>query len=158
MNVVTNAVIAVSEAIEQLEAQRDYGDIKSDGLEALTILNVCYELLARTSIVEKEINEPNPELANPEIENPSKRFPHTTDDTIEEFLFRIASGKGDISLRKFLDSMLRNGKYSPNKLTQVKIAKAVGIRQATISDYLNNKIAMTSDNIEKIVNCLQNNS
>jgi len=152
---IIEAMTAVSSAIEQLEAQRDFGDITPEGLESLQVLNACYELIARTFIIEAQTAIPTPDMLEAgEDDSPWPAYMHSTDNTIDDFVFCIVTGKGKISLRLLLSNLISRAKFSPRKLTQAKIAEAVGIRPATISNYLNNQ-NMTADNLENIINCIQ---
>jgi len=149
---VTEAMTAVSAAIEQLEGQRDFGDITPEGLESLKILNVCYEMIARTAIIEAQTVIPTEDMVEPgENLSPWPVWMHGTDKTIEDFLFKIAAGKGDISFR----DLLRAISNSKRKFTQKEISEAIGIRRATISDYLTHKTKITADKLESIINYIQ---
>jgi predicted XRE-type DNA-binding protein len=152
---IIEAITSVSSAIEQLEAQRDFGDITNEGLESLKVLNTCYELIARTAIIEAQTVIPSEDMIEPGEElTPWPAYMHGTDHTIEDFIFRIVTGRGEISLRSLLSNLINRAKFSDRKLTQAKVATGVGIRKATVSNYLNNR-NMTADNLENIINYLQ---
>lgn len=141
MSTITNAVESILSAIADLESQ---GELTDPETEALAVLRACYEMLARTIIVESIIET--------ETVPRAPRFPHSGPNTKEEFIYRLVSGMGDISFRTLLIAMVREREVGPKPLTRLKIVESVGISRDSISTFTRNKNAMNSDNLEKVIN------
>ena len=144
------AIEAVSKAVEVLENYRDDEQITPEGAEALKVLKLCYGLLARTEIVIHETVIPSPEMLDiDEDDSPISRF-GIPSSQLADFVFAITAEKGEINLRSLLKEILFYAKFG--KITQKVVAKGIGIRENTISDFLHNKKSLTSDNYEKVIN------
>jgi hypothetical protein len=141
MGTITNAIESVQSAMNDLETKDLLTD---DETEALTVLRVCYETMARTNIVES--------ILDTESNNRPPLYKHTGRDTLEEFVYCLVSGMGDISFRSLLMAMLNNRQEGPKRLTQIKISEAIDIHIASISRYINKKNGMNSDHLERIIN------
>ena len=140
------SIKAISKEIEILEGLRDFGDITTEQSEYLAVLNCCYELIARTAIIEAETVKSTPDMLEPGDPEIWPAYMHGVDDTVEAFVFNLITGKG-FDLRRLVKYLVFG--------RQQKIADEAGIRRATLSDYLTGKKQMTAQNIEKVVNyCL----
>jgi len=143
MGTIKAAIEAVQSAIIELEEKDYLSDLTGPETEALTVLRVSYEILARTAIAETIID---PEATK------NLLFKHTGPDTVEEFVYRLISGYGDISFRNLLEAMLRKRQIGTNRLTQIKISEAIDISSGAISAFINNKYGIHSATLEKIIN------
>ncbi len=143
---------AISDKITVLEAERDFGDITPEGEEMLEVLNFCYDLLTRTQEIEKLQVETPPEMLDAtDSDSPFMPQYGQMADDFTDFVFSVITRKGKISLRKVLRRIMAHA-----NLTQEKAANAASIRRATISDYINEKSSLTTDNYEKIINAAIN--
>lgn len=140
----------ISTEIALLEAERDFGNITDELSELRNVLNFCYDLLSRTALAQAEQVEQPEEMKEPGFEDQFVNRYGIASNSLADFAFSIVAKKGEVSLKKILDQQLYSAKA--NNITQQKIAEGIGIRQATISDYITDKKSMTADNIEKIIN------
>ena len=141
MDIIIKAIESVSAAISELEVKRFDDTITDAETEAYSVLRACYEMLARTYIIESMTDKRGKGL-----------FKHSGPDTLWEFIYRLVSSMGSISFRKLLNALLNERLLGPKKLTQVKIGEAIDVHHNTISCYLRNKQSISSDNLEKIIN------
>lgn len=135
----------ISNQIQSLEAIRDLSNITDQESELLAVLNLCYDLLARTQLAQSETVPTPDEFKEPGFTDEEILQYSITSDAIADFAFSVAVGNGTTDLRQLLRRIMW-GK------TQKEIAHAVGIRINTISDYLTGKKNITAGNYEKIVN------
>lgn len=137
----------ISNEITILEAERDFGDITPEELEQLAILNLCYDLLSRT-ITAQKIKVPTPhEMKEPGFENEETQVYGISSSALADFAFAIATKQGSVDLRE----LLREIKFGH---TNKEIAKYIGVRAATISEYMNRKSPFNADSYEKIINSI----
>lgn len=135
----------ISNEITILEAERDFGDITPEGLELLAALNLCYDLLSRTTEAQKLKVPTPPEMIEPGFDDDETPIYGVSSSQLADFAFTVATKTGTVDLRKLLREII-----SPFK--QKHIAASVGIRANTISDYLTGKKSLTTDNYEKVIN------
>lgn len=137
----------ISDEITVLEAERNFGDITPEGEELLAVLNLCYDLLSRTSIA-RSILVPQPEeMKEPDFDSESE-FVHQfgiSSNELAEFAFSVSTRSGYVNLRALLQQ-IKFGR------TDKEIAEALSIRPATLSDYKKGKSGLNSDIYERIVN------
>lgn len=145
----------ISTEIALLEAERDFGNITTEQAELLNVLNFCYDLLSRTQLAISEQVEQPEEMKEPGFEDQFVNRYGIASNYLADFVFALSTGKGSVSLLKLVENQLAIAKFK--KITQAKIAQGIGIRPATISDYLNQKGSMSSDNIESILNFILKN-
>lgn len=138
----------ISDEITVLEAERDFGDISPEGLEQLAVLNLCYDLLSRTSAAQ-QIRVPTPEeLKEPGFDDDEINVYGVSSSQLADFAFSIATKQGSVDLKKLLREITWGSKH-------FEIAEKIKIRRQTIGDYLNSKHSISADNYEKVVNaCL----
>lgn len=139
------SIQAISDEITVLEAVRDYApyDFTSENNETLKVLYFCYELLARTSVIEKLKVETHTEMKDCDITNDSMpKFMHLN-DYFEDFVFSLVTKQGEVSLRDLLRRFISS---------QKEAAKIIDKRAATISDYLTNKSSFNCDSFEILLN------
>ena len=135
----------ISDEITTLEAERDFGDITQEGLEQLAVLNLCYDLLSRTAAAQKIKVPTPPEMIEPAFDDDKTPVYGVSSSQLADFAFAVATKTGKVDLRKLLNEI----KF---RHTNKEVAKAVGIRAATISDYLTGKKSLTCNNFENIIN------
>lgn len=145
----------ISDQIAQLEAERDFGNITDEQTELLNVLNFCYDLLSRTQLTKSEQVEQPEEMKEPGFDDDYINKYGIASNYLADFAFALSTGKGSVSLLKLVENQLAIAKFK--KITQAKIAQGVGIRPATISDYLNQKVSMSADNLENILNFILKN-
>jgi len=142
MHPLIKAIASIQEAISELETQKDYGSVTKEEAELLNVLKASYHMLARTTLLSILM-----EAEGMPVFKPSKP------DTTEEFIFQIVKGKGEISLRDLLKTLIDNRATGTNKLSMLQIGKDTGISRDNITNFLKGKTSyMTSSNIEKIIN------
>ena len=138
----------ISNEISVLEAERDFGDITPEGLEKLAVLNLCYDLLTRTSAAQAiNVKQPD-EMKEPGFEDEFVNKYGVSSNQLADFAFAMITKQGNINLKALLQDAISGFK-------QKDIAARAGMRAATISDYLNNRKSMTCNNYEKILNTLK---
>ncbi|MDD4145360.1 MAG: helix-turn-helix transcriptional regulator [Prolixibacteraceae bacterium] len=137
----------ISDKITVLEAERDFGDITPDGEELLAVLNLCYDLLCRTQIAQKMVVPQPDEMKEPGFEDDFIQQYGVCSNQLADFAFSIATRQGKINMRNLLYQIMFDFK-------QKDIAKNIGIRPNTISDYMNGHKSMTVKNYEKIINTI----
>jgi hypothetical protein len=135
----------ISRAITVLEACQTYEEenFTARDQENLDVLNFCYDLITRTEEVSEMVVEVDEEMKEKGFEEDFMRQYGQVADDFVDFVFTLVTGKGRIDMRK----MLR--RFVPS---YQKTAKSVGVRKATISDYMNKKNALSSDTFEAILN------
>ena len=131
--------------ITVLEAERDFGDITPERQEYLAVLELCYNLLTRTDVVNSVMVEQSEEMKEPGWEDDFIPKYGVSFSAIADFAFFAVTKKRKLDLRKMLFEIMR-----PH--TAFSIAKEVGIRRQTIGDYFNGHKSMTCDNYERIIN------
>jgi hypothetical protein len=140
------SIKAISEQITWLEAERDHipEDFTTEHEEMLNVLYLCYDLLARTSAIEK-LEVPTPPEMFDHDGNDSEMMPvyGQMQDAFTDFVFALATKQGKISLRDLLCRFIS---------TQKEAAESIGKRRQTIGDYLNNKSSFNCDSYEEILN------
>jgi len=135
----------IANEITLLESERDFGDITPEGMELLAVLNLCYDLLTRTKKAQGIlINQPE-EMKEEGFEDDLIQAYGVPSSALANFSFAIATKSGHVDLRK----LLKEVKFSH---TDKSIAESVGIRRATISEYMNHKSSFNADTYEKIIN------
>lgn len=137
----------ISNEITVLEAERDFGDITPEGLETLAVLNLCYDLLTRTRAAQAIKVPTPPEMLEPGFDDEETNVYGVSSSQLADFAFALATGQGAVNLRVLLQQTIPARK-------QQAVAKRVGIRSATIGDYLQGKKSMTCDNYEKTINAI----
>lgn len=137
----------ISKQIIALEAQRDFGDITSEELELLAVLNLCYDLLSRTQIAQAIKVATPEEMKEPDFTDDETQAYGVSSSQLADFAFTIATKQGRVSLRE----LFREIKGSTSNK---KIEEMADIRASTISDYMTSKSSLTTDNFEKVINCL----
>jgi len=139
------SIEAISDEITVLEGDRDFGDITDEGMEMLAVLNLCYDLLTRTKAVQGIEVVQMEEMKEPGFDEEFAQVYGVSSNVLADFAFSIITKTGKVDLR----SLLYQIKYNH---TDTAISKAIGIRRATISDYMNSKSQFSADKYEQIVN------
>lgn len=129
-----------------LDYEKESYEITTRQENRLAILNLCFDLLSRTSPLLSNINEYS------KITDIDKASSYTDYNPLADFVYAIATRQSLVSLRDLMSYVLTDVRWGPENLTQQKIAQNAGIRQATISDYITGKVSMTVDNYEKVIN------
>lgn len=138
----------ISNEITILEVERDFGDITPEDLEMLSILNLCYDLLTRTTVVKKIIIETDEQMQDAGFDKLEQKY-GVPSNQLADFAFSIATKTGNINLRKLLYQIT-------SQLQQQEIATKAGLRRQTIGDYLNQKTNIMVSNYESTINaCLK---
>jgi len=135
----------ISNEITVLEAERDFGDITSEGEELLDVLNLCYDLLTRTQTARKITVTTPEEMKEPGFDDDFMPQYGIPSNQLADFAFNISTRQGKVNMRDLLYQIMYG-------FTQKEIAKGIGIRPNTISDYMNGHKNITAGNYEKIIN------
>lgn len=140
----------ILEQIEQellaLDYEKNLTEISTSQENRLAILNLCSELLNRTSPLISKFQELS---IYGDIDKVSD---FTNYNPLADFVYAIATRRSPISLRDLMSYILTDVRWGPENMTQQKIAQNADVRQATISDYITGKVSMTADNYEKVIN------
>jgi predicted XRE-type DNA-binding protein len=150
------ALESILNEIARLEAERDFGNIAPEQSELLTILNFCYDLISRTKLARAEQVKQPEEMMEPGFDDEYVDKYGLAANYLADFAFALVARKGEVSIRELTKYLLSVAKIE-KQLTQVKFAESIGIRQATISEYITGKQSMTADNIDKIINRILQN-
>jgi hypothetical protein len=135
----------ISNEITVLEAERDFGDITPEGLELLSVLNLCYDLLSRTKAAQAiRVKQPD-EMKEPSFDDEETNVYGVSSSQLADFAFAIATKQGSVDLRKLLAETMSSHVRS-------ELAKKVGIRPSTISEYMNHKSPFNCDSYQAIIN------
>ena len=135
----------ISTEITALEAERDFGDISPEGLEQLAVLNLCYDLLARTRAALSETVAQPDEMKEPGFEDDFIPKYGISWSAIADFAFAVTTKQGSVDMRKVLFDIMR-------PRTAKSIAENINIRPATLSEYFNKKSGFKADTWEQVAN------
>lgn len=157
MHPVNNAIEAIQNAIDQLKQEKmqassdqswhgailqlENKPIPSQTAESITILETCSQLLAQTKTIKNA--------------SPSVSVPNSGTVTLNDIIFRLATGKGDIILSEILYAMISKRKTGPSKLNYAILSRTLQLDQKTLSGFIRNEHGMSSKYFEKIVNHIQ---
>lgn len=138
---------SISDEISKLQAESDFGDISPENMELLAVLNLCYDLLSRTRVVQSETVETPEEMKEPGFEDETMLKYGTSSSQLADFAFTVCTKNGTVDLRKLLFEIMFGH-------TQTDIAEKVGIRYQTISEFKNGKRVMSTLNYQNIINAV----
>lgn len=139
------SIQAISDEITVLEAVRDYtpDDFTSENNESLNVLYMCYELLARTSVIEKLGVKTPDEMKDCDVTGDRMPKWMHSNDVFENFVFSLTTSQGEVSLRDLLYKFMT---------TQKDAAEIIDKRVATVNDYLKKRSSFNCDSYEAILN------
>lgn len=127
---------------------REEGETSPVERNFYAVLWVCYDLLTRTELI-SSIQVPMPEEmhdeGDPDMVNTYGIAASPELDMLHTAI--TGDGKFPVDLRTILDNAMRRA-----RITQTELAERIGVRQATISDFLNRKHGMSSETIEAALN------
>lgn len=130
---IEDALEAVNQAIVLLEAQRDFGDIDTNGFESLAVLNACYELIARTEIIKAKTVMPTEEMLDfDEVPGPYPAYMHSA-GAIDDLMFAIATGHGEIDLKAVARQLLHRSKFAVANNAGISVMSVLRDAQKAIS-------------------------
>lgn len=114
------------------------------------VLDVCYDLLTRTQFI-SSIQVPMPEEMRDEGDHDMVNTYGIAASPELDMLHTAITGDGKfpVDLKTILDNAMRRA-----RITQTELAERIGVRQATISDFLNRKHGMSSETLEAALNML----
>lgn len=149
MNTETKIMETISEALTAW-GYREEEDTTPEERNFYAVLWVCYDLLTRTELI-SSILAPMPEEmweeGDPEMVNTYGIAASPELDMLHSAI--TGDGKFPVDLKTILDNAMRR-----SKVTQIQLAESLGIRQATISDFLNKKHGLSSETLEVALNML----
>lgn len=112
------------------------------------VLMFCYDLLTRTTINLDDVVPMPEEMKEPWEEGEQMINRHSVGAGADaDFAFALATGKGQVSFRKLLRTILVK-----KNVTVQQACKSTNQGQPNMSRYLNNKQSLSSDNLEKAIN------
>lgn len=114
------------------------------------VLWVCYDLLTRTELI-SSIQVPMPdEMWEPGDQDMVNEYGIAANQELDMLHSAITGdNKHPIDLKTVLVNAMRRA-----RITQTELAERIGVRQATISDFLNRKHGMNSETLEAALNLL----
>jgi len=129
----------------------EYNETTADEREFYEVLMFCYELLARTSLLQSiQIPVDIDYIDEGDGLQPGDLVPvyNITRDAFADMAFALTANKGKVDLRAVLEQKIyRNG-------NMVTVEKLTGFHKPNLSDYLNAKREMTTGTWSDIMNAL----
>lgn len=149
MSTETKIMETISEALNAW-GYREQQETTPEECNFYSVLDVCYDLLTRTQLI-SSIQVPMPEEMHDEGDPDMVNTYGITASPELDILHSAITGDGKfpVDLKTILDNAMRRA-----RVTQTQLAESLGIRQATISDFLNNKHGMSSETLEAALNML----
>ena len=143
----TKIMETISEALNAW-GYREQEETSPEERNFYAVLWVCYDLLTRTQLI-SSIQVPMPEEMHDEGDPDMVNTYGITASPELDMLHSAITGDGKfpVDSKTILDNAMRRA-----KVTQTQLAESLGIRQATISDFLNNKHGMSSETLEASLN------
>lgn len=134
---------AISIKISDLE--RDSGKRIPENEELLAVYSLCYDLLTRTKAAEDILIVQPEDMKEPGFEDEMIMKCGIHSNQLADLAFAISTKQGTVDFRNLLLEIM-----SP--YFQKDIAKSVGIRANTISEFVTAKKSMTIANYQAIIN------
>lgn len=129
---------------------REQEETSTEERNFYAVMEVCYGLLARTDMI-SSIQVPIPEEmrdeGDPDMVNTYGIAASPELDMLHTAI--TGDGKFPVDLKTVMDYAMRRA-----RITQSQLAERIGVRQATISDFLNRKHGMSSETLEAALNML----
>lgn len=135
--------------IHLLEKLQEKAPLDQDQKNFLEVLRLSFDLLNRYPIVVAAFKLENPHLESVFI--PEEEF-ETNANPLADFCYSVATKTGMVSLQNLISHILDRARSGSQHLTHGKLAEKIGIRPATISNYLNGQKNMTAGNMENLIN------
>lgn len=149
MNTETKIMETISEALTAW-GYREVEETTPEERNFYAVLWVCYDLLTRTELI-SSIQVPMPEEIHEEGDPVMVNTYGIAASPELDMLHSAITGDGKfpVDLKTILDNAMRRA-----HITQTELAERIGVRQATISDFLNKKHGLSSETLEAALNML----
>ena len=146
-----NLIQSLNDALTGFGIHMEYQETTADEREFYEVLMLCYELLARTSLM-RAVQVPVDEdyIDDGDDLQPGDLVPAytTTCDALADMAFALTTNKGKVDLRALLDQIIyRHG-------NTVMVQELTGFHKTNLSDYRNGKREMNTGTYTEIMNAL----